>query len=84
MMVPFWSALKIRGRYYNKDPNRDHNFDNHTNGFPVSFVQLTGLPSRPAMMLVDDQTPHKSDCTLGIMEYKLETTLVFWLSVGVI
>ena len=26
---PFLGTLNIRGPYYNRDPKRDHNFDNH-------------------------------------------------------
>ena len=28
IMVPFW-VPQIIGPYYNRDPKRDHNFDNH-------------------------------------------------------
>ena len=31
IIVPFLGTLSIRCSYYNRDPKRDHNFDNHPN-----------------------------------------------------
>ena len=36
-MVPFLGTLNISVPYYNKDPKRDHNFDNHPYDFAGRF-----------------------------------------------
>ena len=37
--VPFWATLNNRVPYYNRDPKRDHNFDNHPYG-----IESSGIP----------------------------------------
>ena len=59
-MVPFW-VPKYEVPYYNRDPKRDHNFDNHP--YVYSSKDFMGLDSGLDSGVHGDYTVHTAHCS---------------------